>query len=111
MCPLVHRLRTPCTGHGDRHHLWPCSESLADNSLCPATRSKSSLGCLIRYSGAWPSSAGLCPVNDVRAAWCAYKAVRRSVVNDCADLKLVGHVTVAVSNLGQSAPRPLSRPG
>ena len=40
----------------------PCSDPLADNSFCTAARSKSSLGCLMQYSGGWPSSAGLCPV-------------------------------------------------
>jgi hypothetical protein len=49
-CLLLRRLRTPCTGRGDRHR-WPRSGSLADNSPSISTHSNSSLGCLIRYCG------------------------------------------------------------
>ena len=90
LCNL--RLRTPCTKHGGRRHLWPCSGSLADNSFSIATRSKSSPKCLIRYSGCWPSGTGQASCDCVRPTGRTEHALLRAIENDFADLELVGHL-------------------
>ena len=62
----------------------------SDNSLSNATCPKSSLKCLMRYSGGWPSITGMSPVTVYvpRAVLCMR---RRTVVDGVADLELVGH--------------------
>src|SRR6476661_1369545 len=101
MCPSVHRLRTPCTGHGGRRHRWPCSDSPAIISFSNATRSNSSLKCLIRYSGGLSSIAGMSPV-IVYVPRAVLSMRFWAVVDDGPDLEFVGHFTGLANSLGQS---------
>jgi hypothetical protein len=63
----------------------------ADNSLSTATRSNSSLKCLIRYSGGLSSIAGMSPV-IIYVPCRAKHAVFWAVVDDGPDLELVEHL-------------------